>query len=87
MASQLYFIVLTVCTRDVRNHDRLEWLLNRILSFSQSVHATYETMTDFHQYGACSGSPQLTPIASVNQELPAGINENSISGIHTYLFG
>ena len=24
---------------------KLEWLVNRILSFSQSVHATYETMT------------------------------------------
>ena len=33
---------LTVCTRDVRN---VEWLVHRILSFSQSVHATYETMT------------------------------------------
>ena len=45
IACQSYFIVLTDRTRDVRNHDTLEWLVNRILSFSQSVHATYETMT------------------------------------------
>ena len=56
---QSYFIVLTVRTRDVQNHDRLKWLLNCILSFSQSVHTMYETMTDFRQCGACSGSPQL----------------------------
>ena len=42
---------LTVCTHDLWN--------NRILSFSQSVHATYKTMTDYHQCGAHSGSPQL----------------------------
>ena len=58
IASQSYFIVLTVSTHDVRNHDRHEWLLNHILSFSQSVHATYETMTDYRQCGARSGSPQ-----------------------------
>ena len=82
MACQSYFIVLTVRTRDVRDHDKtwmacqpyfivltvrtatyetmtkLKWLVNRILSFSQSVHATYETMTDFSQCGARSGSPQ-----------------------------
>ena len=45
MACQPYFIVLIVRTRDVRTMTKLEWLVNRILSFSQSVHATYETMT------------------------------------------
>ena len=40
------------------NHDRFEWFLNRILSFSQSVHVTYETMTVYRQCGAHSGSPQ-----------------------------
>ena len=43
-------IVLAVRTRDVRNHDRLEWLPNRISSFSQSVHAMYETMTDLNGF-------------------------------------
>ena len=59
MASQLYLIVLAVHTRDVRNHDRLEWLLNHILSFSWSVYATYKTMTDYRQCGAHSALPQL----------------------------
>ena len=59
MASQSYFIILTVRTGDLWNHDRLEWLLNCILSFAQSVHATYEPMTDYRQCGAHSGSPQL----------------------------
>ena len=58
LMKQSYFIVLTVCTHDIRNHERLEWLLNHILSFSQSVHVTYKTMTDYHQCGAHSGSPQ-----------------------------
>ena len=58
---QSYFIILTVRTRDVRNHDRLEWLLNCILSFSRSGPYTRHTklhMTDYRQCGACSGSPQ-----------------------------
>ena len=59
MASQLYFIVLTVRTRNVQNHSRLEWLHNCILSFSKSVHTTDESMTDFRQCGACTGSPQI----------------------------
>ena len=42
----MYFIV----TCDLRNHDRLKWLLNHILSFSQSVHTTYETMTDLNGF-------------------------------------
>ena len=42
IACQLYFVVLTVHTCVLLNHDRLEWLLNGILSFSQSIHATYE---------------------------------------------
>ena len=62
MASQSYFIILTVRTYDVQTHDRLEWLLNRISSFSQSIHTMYETMTDYHQCGACSGSPQIMSI-------------------------
>ena len=62
---QSYFIILTVHTRNIRNRDRLEWLLYHILSFSQSVHATYETMTDFSQCGACSGSPQLLEAACI----------------------
>ena len=62
MASQSYFIVLAVRTCDVQNHDRLEWLLNRISSFSQSVHTMYETMTDYRQCGACSGLPQRMSI-------------------------
>ena len=66
MARQSYFIIITVRTRDVPNHDRLEWLLNRILSFSLSVHMTYETMTDYHQCGACSGLPQLSYTVAAN---------------------
>ena len=58
-ASQSYSIVLIVRTCDIRNHDRLKWFLNHILSFSVSVHETYETMTDCHQCGTRSGSPQL----------------------------
>ena len=50
IACQSYFIVLTVRTHDVQNHDRLEWLLNRISSFSQSVHMTYETMTELNGF-------------------------------------
>ena len=48
-----------------KTHDRLEWFLNRILSFSKSVHATYETMTDYRQCGARSGSPQLLNYACI----------------------
>ena len=59
IACHSYFIVLKVRTHDVWNHDRLEWLLNRISSFSQPVHVAYETMTDYRQCGARSGSPQL----------------------------
>ena len=60
MVSQLYFIVLTVHTCNIQNHDRLEWLLSRILSFSQSVHMTYKTMTDLNGFSVifyCSHSP------------------------------
>ena len=66
MACQLYFIVLTVRKRNVRNDNRLEWLVNRILLFSQSVHTTYETMTDYHQCGACLGSSQLITYYNVH---------------------
>ena len=59
IAFQSCFIVLTVCTRNVRKDDRLEWLVNRILSFLQSVHVMYKTISDYHQCGARSGSPQL----------------------------
>ena len=58
IARQSYFTIITVHTRNIPNHDRLEWLLNRILSFSQSIHATYETMMDYHQCGARSSSAQ-----------------------------
>ena len=50
IACQLYFIILAVRIRDVQNHDRLECLLNRILSFSQSVHVTYKTMTNLNGF-------------------------------------
>ena len=56
----IVFIILTVCTCNIPNHNRLEWLFNRILSFSQSVHTMYQTMTDYRQCEARSGSPQLT---------------------------
>ena len=59
IACQSYFIVLTIRTRDVQNHDRLVWFVNRNLSFSQSVHAMYKTITDYCQCGAFSGLPQL----------------------------
>ena len=68
MASQLYFIVLAVHTRDVRNHDRLEWLLDRIISFWRSIHAMYETMTDYHQCGAYA---QACPNKHVIHEMKA----------------
>ena len=50
---QSYFIVLTVRTRNVRNHDRLEWLLNHILSFSHDVR-------DHDRLQPVWGSPQQT---------------------------
>ena len=36
-----------MASRAVPDHDRLDWLLNRILLFSQFVDAAYETMTDY----------------------------------------
>ena len=45
---------LTVCTRDVWN---IEYLVNRILLFSQSVHAMYETMRDLNGVFYRSRSP------------------------------
>ena len=63
---QSYFIILTIRTRDVWNHDRLKWLLNRVLSFSQYVYAMYETTTDYNQCGARSGSPQKQDIYRYN---------------------
>ena len=38
---------------------KLEWLVNRILSFSQSVHATYEMYTDYRPVWGLPGLPQL----------------------------
>ena len=58
IACQSYFIILTDCTHDIRNDDRLECLVNHILLFSQSVSAMYENMTDYYQCGARSGLPQ-----------------------------
>ena len=46
----IIFIALTVHTCDIQNHDILEWFLNCILLFSQSIHATYETMTDLNGF-------------------------------------
>ena len=38
---------------------KLEWLINRILSFLQSVHVTYEMYTDYRPVWGLPGLPQL----------------------------
>ena len=93
IACQSYFIVLSVCTRDLRNHDRFEWLLNCILSFSQSIHATYETMTDlisfsiiFYRshspYTRCTKPWQTTTCVGLAQARPNNKDQHDWKWFH-----
>ena len=81
IAFQSYFVVLIVLTCDIWNHDRLQWLLNRILSFSQSIHATYESMIDLNgftivvdrsrsPYTQCTKPWQTTASVGLAQDRP-----------------
>ena len=51
--------LLTVAHATDEAYTKLEWLVSHILSFSQSIHMTYETFTDYHPMW---GSLRLTPI-------------------------